>query len=95
MADGTELSERLTLFPNPNRGDAITVTLGAVAADVNTVSVDVYDTFGKRVMTKHYENAGQVFNTVLDLDADLAAGNYMVNITVNDELHVERLNVVR
>jgi hypothetical protein len=93
MADGAELSERLTLFPNPNRGDAITLTLGAVAADVNTVSVDVYDTFGKRVSARTIAVQDGYVNTVLDLNGELAAGMYVVSVTAGTQVYTERLVV--
>lgn len=39
----------LTMYPNPNRGDLVTIALSEVGADVRTVSVDIYDLRGQRV----------------------------------------------
>ena len=33
----------LTMYPNPNRGDELFISLTQVAAGVNTASVDIYD----------------------------------------------------
>ena len=93
---GTEVeNSSVTLWPNPVRDGRVNLMIADLVDATQMITVDVYDVFGKRVMTQHYENAGEVFNQVLDLDASLAAGNYTVNITVNDEVYIERLNVVR
>jgi len=54
----------------------------------------VYDVFGKRVLAKTYDNSGELFNTVLELNGDIASGLYMVNITVNDRSYTKRVSVL-
>ena len=44
-------------------------------------------------MAEQFNNDGDVFNTVLDLNESIAAGTYMVQITVDGQRHIERLNV--
>ncbi|MCU0318861.1 MAG: T9SS type A sorting domain-containing protein, partial [Flavobacteriales bacterium] len=81
------------LFPNPTRGDLVTLTMTELAADVNTVNVDIFDLYGKRVMARTIAVADAGVNTVLDLNGSLAAGMYLVNITAGDAVTTERLVV--
>lgn len=90
-----DASEKIQLWPNPVRDGKVNLLISDLADATQKISIDVYDVYGKRVMAEHYENAGVVFNQVLDLDQSMSAGMYMVNITVNDELFVQRLSVVR
>ncbi len=81
----------LRMFPNPNRGDVLNFSLSAIEEGVNTVSVDIYDLTGKRVTARTVAVSGGHVNTVLDLNGDLAAGMYMVNITAGETVYTERL----
>ncbi|MEZ4758096.1 MAG: T9SS type A sorting domain-containing protein [Flavobacteriales bacterium] len=93
MADinGTGAAGELKMFPNPNRGDQLTFSLSAIEEGVNTVTLDVYDMFGKRVMARELAVAGSSVNTTLDLKGALAAGMYVVNITAGSTSYTERL----
>jgi hypothetical protein len=79
------------LFPNPNRGDLVNFSLSAIEEGVNTVSVDIYDRTGARVSARTIAVAGGNVNTVIDLNGDLAAGMYLVNITAGKTSYTERL----
>ena len=85
-----ERAAELRMYPNPNRGDQLYIGLENIADGVNTVSVDIYDTFGKRVSARTIAVADGFINTVLELN-ELAAGMYMVNITAGDNTYNERL----
>jgi hypothetical protein len=81
---------KLAMFPNPNRGDLLTLSLSAVEDGVNTVSVDIYDLTGAVVSSRTIAvNDGMVYQ-VLEL-TELASGLYMVNITVGNDRYTERL----
>ena len=87
---GAEASD-LQMYPNPNRGDQLYLSLENVAAEVGTLNVDIYDAFGKRVSARTIAvNAGFV-NTVLELNGELASGLYTVNITAGELTYTERL----
>jgi len=88
---GTQNGGALTMYPNPNRGDLVTIALSEVAADVNTVSVDIYDLRGQRVTARTIAVQDGYLNTVIDLQGDLAGGMYVVNITAGDKTYTERL----
>jgi hypothetical protein len=81
----------LRMFPNPNRGDQLNLSISAVEEGVNTVSVDIFDLFGKRVSARTIAVNDGMINTVLDLNGELAAGLYLVNITAGDTVYTERL----
>jgi hypothetical protein len=81
----------LRMFPNPNRGDVLTFSLSAIEQGVNTVSVDIFDLFGKRISARTIAVTDGHVNTTLDLNGELAAGMYLVNITAGETLYTERL----
>ena len=84
------------MYPNPNRGDQLYLSVDAIEDGVRTVSVDIYDLFGKRVSARTLAVNDGFVNTVLDLSSstaggELAAGMYMVHITAGDATYTERL----
>jgi hypothetical protein len=81
----------LRMFPNPNRGDVLNFSLSAIEEGVNTVSVDIFDLYGKRVSTRIIAVTDGNVNTILDLNGELAAGMYVVNITAGETIYTERL----
>ncbi|MEO8588003.1 MAG: T9SS type A sorting domain-containing protein, partial [Flavobacteriales bacterium] len=95
----SEQSEGLRMYPNPNRGDQLYLSFDVVEEGVITMSVDIYDLFGKRVISRSIavqgsssRDGGNGFvNTVLDLNGTLTSGMYLVNITAGDVLYTERL----
>jgi hypothetical protein len=67
------------------------VSLSAVEEGVNTVSVDIFDLFGKRVSARTIAVNDGMINTVLDLNGEFAASMYLVNITAGETVYTERL----
>ena len=86
-----EAGAALQMYPNPNRGDQVYLSLDAVEEGVGTVSVDILDMFGKRVSARTIAVQDGFINTVLDLDRDMANGMYMVHITAGEQRYTERL----
>jgi hypothetical protein len=82
----------LQIWPNPVRDGQVNILLSDIAEQEQTITIDVIDLFGKRVHAKQFNNSGEQFNTVLDLDG-LAAGVYVVTLTVNDRIMTERITV--
>jgi len=91
MEDGSTLK----LYPNPNRGEQLYLSLDAIEEGVNTVSVDIFDLLGKRVSARTIPVQGGFINTVLDLDGDMTGGMYLVNITAGGKHYTERLVIQR
>jgi hypothetical protein len=81
---------KLAMFPNPNNGEQLTVSLSAVEEGVETISVDIFDLSGARVSSRTMAvNDGMVYQ-VLSL-GEMADGLYMVNITAGTQRYTERL----
>lgn len=89
VSDGSEFS----IWPNPNRGDLLNVRVDRFDVPVEQVMVDVMDMFGKRVMARAIAVDNGPLNTVLELDADLASGVYLVHVTAGEQTFVKRLVV--
>ena len=91
--DGDETSTEavLTLWPNPNNGEQLYVSIDALNADVTTATVDIFDMVGHKVTTRTIAVNGTTLNTVIALDASMANGMYMVNVTAGDQSFIQRL----
>ena len=92
---GMENNATVSLWPNPASNGRVNLLLNGLGEGTHRVSVDLYDLSGKRLMAEQFVNDGDMLNTVLDLDESIAAGPYMVHITVDGQRHIERLNVTR
>ncbi len=82
----------LALWPNPNNGQQLWLALDGTAVGMGSAAIDLFDLSGKRVMTREVATQGDRLYTMLDLEG-LAAGAYMVAVTVGDERFVQRLVV--
>ena len=80
-----------TMYPNPNRGDQLFVSVGSVEPGVGTVSVDIYDLTGKKVSARTIAVQDGMVNTALELNGELANGIYMVSVTAGSKAYTERL----
>ncbi|MBX2973327.1 MAG: T9SS type A sorting domain-containing protein, partial [Flavobacteriales bacterium] len=83
-----------TIYPNPNRGDQLFISLSSVEADVSTVSVDIFDLTGKKVTARTIAVADGFVKTNLELGG-IANGMYMVHIAAGDKTYTERLVIQR
>jgi hypothetical protein len=83
----------LNMWPNPNRGDQVFLSLDVVPEGVQTVSVDLFDLYGKRVIARTIAVNDGMINTVFDLNNELAAGMYLMNITAGETVYTQRLVV--
>ncbi|MBL0042944.1 MAG: T9SS type A sorting domain-containing protein [Flavobacteriales bacterium] len=81
------------MWPNPVGDGRVNVQVSDLNEEIEHVTIDVYDVFGKRVMSETPVVSGETFNYVLNLDKSMAAGVYTVNITINDHAYTQRLSV--
>jgi hypothetical protein len=87
---GSTADAELVMFPNPNNGDQLTLSLSAVEQGVETVNVDIFDLSGARVVAKVIPvNDGMIFQQMAV--NELASGLYMVTITAGSNRYTERL----
>jgi len=82
-----------TLYPNPNRGDQLFLSLTNVAATTKTIAVELFDLTGKRAIMRTIPVNEGVVNTVLPLNGELAKGIYLVQVTEGSNRYTERLVV--
>jgi autotransporter-associated beta strand protein len=81
---------KLAMFPNPNNGEQLTMSLSAVEEGVNTISVDIFDLSGARVSSRTIAVNGGMVQQVLSL-GEMAEGLYVVSITAGTQRYTERL----
>jgi len=81
----------LRMYPNPNRGEHLTLSLENLPVELRTIDVDIYDAFGKRMSARTIAVQDGFVNTVLELNGELSAGMYMVNIVAGEMTFTERL----
>ena len=92
---GTAVEARLSMYPNPNRGDQLFLSIGSIEEGVETVSVDIYDAFGKRVSARTIAAQDGFVNSMVELNGELSAGFYLVNVTAGGASWSERLVIQR
>jgi Secretion system C-terminal sorting domain len=83
-------SSTVMVYPNPNRGDMINLSLENITDEV--VTVDVIDMFGRVVFAQQYTIEGAL-NTVITFDNQLSSGMYLLNVQTSAGLITERIMV--
>ncbi len=91
MEDG---SSELVLWPNPNNGDQLWLSIPVFPSEAKEVAVDIYDLSGKRIMAREGATQDDHLYTTLNLDG-IAAGTYVVVVTAGEERYTKRLVVQR
>lgn len=85
---------RLSLWPNPNNGDELWVSLEGIAAELETVTAEVYDVNGRRVVGQVLPTQyGQLY-APLEVNG-LARGMYLVHLTAGEQRFAQRLVIER
>ncbi|MBX2979374.1 MAG: T9SS type A sorting domain-containing protein [Flavobacteriales bacterium] len=81
----------LALWPNPNNGTEVWISLDGIDASIETVTVDIHDLTGKRISARILPTQDGSLLTALPLNGDLAAGLYLVTVTAGEAQYVQRL----
>ncbi|MCY7306991.1 MAG: T9SS type A sorting domain-containing protein, partial [Rhodoferax sp.] len=95
QVDGNEdiaFAARMSLWPNPNDGREVHLSLSGLSSVVSIITVDVLDLTGKKVAARTLPAQGASANTVFDLGG-LSQGAYVVSITAGEEHFMERMVV--
>ena len=79
------------MWPNPNNGAQLNVNLSGVEEGTSTVSMDVFDLSGKRIIARTLAVQGGFVSQVVDLNGEISTGMYMVKVTAGDQVYTERL----
>ncbi|MCB0793964.1 MAG: proprotein convertase P-domain-containing protein [Flavobacteriales bacterium] len=88
---GNDVEGAFSMFPNPNNGEQLYMSLNEIPEDVETVTIDMYDVFGKRVMTRVVPAQFGSFYGAIELENGLSTGMYTVNVTAGTLTWSERL----
>ncbi|MCB9169889.1 MAG: T9SS type A sorting domain-containing protein [Flavobacteriales bacterium] len=88
-----DTEQNINLFPNPNNGDQVYLTMNDLPEGVENVSVEMFDMYGKRVMSTTLTGQDGMINSVMYLDRSLASGLYTVNLTAGDHAWTQRLMI--
>jgi hypothetical protein len=91
--DGDENSATavMSMWPNPNSGEELYVTVEGLSNEATTATMDIFDMFGKKVATRTLAVNGTTLNSVVRLEGSLASGLYLVNITAGEQSFTQRL----
>lgn len=89
----TTMATSLSMYPNPNRGDQLFVSMSDISTEINTVSMDIYDMTGKRISARTIAVQDGFVNQAVELNGELAAGMYLVQFIAGDKTFSERLVV--
>ena len=84
---------RLTVFPNPNNGDQVTLVLSSFDRSVNNIQVDVNDIYGKFITRRNIAVQDGYMNTVLSFEQELAPGMYLLNLQAGEQRFTQRMIV--
>ncbi len=90
-----ERDAHLSVWPNPNDGALMNLSLTGFDVTLNTVVVDVTDVYGKMVATHVIPVQDGQLNTLMEFEQHLAAGLYMVRLQAGEKVYTERLVVHR
>ncbi len=80
----------LVIYPNPNRDGLLQLRVADLGSDQQTVTVDVVDVLGKRVIALVIPAQGSSLNATLQLNG-INAGLYTVNVSAGDKVFTQRL----
>ena len=84
----------MELYPNPNTGDEVMLTLNNLESAQQEVIVEIHDLYGKKVYSELLGNNGNQMIAVIQLP-EIAMGIYTVNVIVNEERIQAKKLVVR
>jgi hypothetical protein len=81
----------MSMWPNPNRGEQLYITIDQLNADVTTATVDIFDLVGRKVTSRTIAVNGSTVNTSISLEGGFGSGMYLVNVTAGEQTFTQRL----
>lgn len=85
----------LLIRPNPTNGDNIRLISGGLDPELTTITLDITDLFGKRVMSATLPINDGELNSVLSLNSDLSNGMYIAHVTTGSDILFGRFTLER
>jgi hypothetical protein len=81
------------LYPNPNLGESLYVSLTGLEDKPQHVVIEIMDVTGKMVYAQDVANTGKSANIILNFNEKLSKGMYFVNIYMDDTMLTEKLSI--
>ena len=91
--DQMQTQRSLQVYPNPNNGQEVWLSMVDLPDTGNGADVIIYDMYGKQVYAEHTEWQNGVMNEIVAFDTPLAPGFYLVSLVVEDERHTVKMVV--
>ena len=83
----------LRMYPNPNRGDQLFVTLSELPAGIEMVSIELHNMQGQLVLGTTLQATDGYLSGAVNLDGVVSAGVYVVNVVAGEQSFTERVVV--
>ncbi|MBK7268573.1 MAG: T9SS type A sorting domain-containing protein [Flavobacteriales bacterium] len=84
-------STELLLWPNPNQGDKLNLSLTGIDDYEGPAYLEVLDLLGRPVLRHALVVAHSDLNAVVELDGTMGTGVYLVQLTVGERVFTQRL----
>jgi hypothetical protein len=78
------------IYPNPNNGEMVNINLTGLTSE--SVSMRIYDSFGRLVTDRLYAVDGNL-NTIVVFDQQLVSGIYTIDFRCGDDFFTQRMIV--
>ncbi|MCC6937152.1 MAG: T9SS type A sorting domain-containing protein, partial [Flavobacteriales bacterium] len=85
----------MMVYPNPNRGEQMSISLTGFSQGNDMVTMEMYDLLGSRILTSNLNLTDGALNTSLDLPGSVRAGVYVIQISGNDVVRTQRVVIQR
>ena len=79
---GTREHEQISVYPNPLKGDVITIQLGGIPD--GRYEIQLYSTTGQQMMSASINKLGAVQTQTLDVPKNMSSGVYRLSIRAED-----------
>ena len=94
LMPGHEAME-FNVWPNPNNGDQVTISLHGIAQDVRKLDIELLDLNGRKVLSRQFTAPDSDLTTTIDLNGSIADGIYLVRISAGTTIRSQRLVISR
>ena len=82
---------QLTVWPNPNAGDHLFLSIADLPVHVGRIGVELFDLTGKRIISDAMNTQEGSVRTTLDLRGTTGSGVYLLRVTAGDLVKTERV----
>ncbi|MBK6342678.1 MAG: T9SS type A sorting domain-containing protein [Flavobacteriales bacterium] len=89
------VESRMTVWPNPNRGELLNMSITGFTQHDAVFTFDLYDMLGNRVVTSTCAAQDGTLNGSLELPASLSTGMYVLHVTGAGSVWTERVVMQR